>query len=72
MTKVQVSLAGRGFTRLLETLSGDVEQPTVEWAPQSAVLATAEAQIHAAVRTFPVEKSQPTLFVSKQHQLFAE
>src|SRR5688572_2481643 len=55
----------RRLGRLLETLSGDIEEPTVKGASEAAVFESAETQVGAAMRTVPLQKSVPALLVSE-------
>src|SRR5579885_1220867 len=61
-----------GLCRRVEACAGHVEQPPVKSAAKPAILEPAERQIGAAMRAMPIEQTQPTRLVAKQHERLAE
>ena len=58
--------------RRLQALAGDVEQPAVKRAAQSAVFQPAIGEIGAAMRTAALDQPIAALLVAKHHEIFAE
>ena len=63
--------AAARFARLFETAAVNVVQPAMIKATQAAVFDPAVTQIRAAVGTMNSQKSDSSLIVAKQHQIFA-
>jgi hypothetical protein len=53
-------------------LTGHVEQPAVECAPQAAVLQPPIGEVGAAVRAGTLDQAVATPVVPEQHEVFAK
>src|SRR6266850_386132 len=60
------------FSRHVDDLAVYVVEPPVIDAAQPAVFEPAVAQVRAAVRAVQIEQPELSLFIAKQHELFAE
>jgi hypothetical protein len=60
------------FRRHLQTPASDIEQPTVIWATQAAVLDIAVFQGGAAMRAVLAEQPDLAKLVAEQNQILAE
>src|SRR5262245_19801299 len=65
-------LAATGLAGLLETASGDIVEPTMIEAAQSAIFDSPVAQVCSSVRAVNSQKSHPRLMFAEQDQIFAE
>jgi hypothetical protein len=57
---------------LFEAGTGGVVQPAVEWAAQTAILATAEREIGAAMGAVTVEEADAVGWIAEQDEVLAE
>src|ERR1700752_4612961 len=60
------------FSRHVDDLAVYVVEPAMIDAAQAAVFESAVAQVRAAVRAVQIDEPKLSLFIAKQHELFAE
>ena len=72
LAHLEVERAAGWFGGLLQTGAGGIVQPAMERAAQTAVLATGEGQIGAAMRAMAVQQAVASGGVAEQHEVLAQ